>query len=160
MFDGDQGIQLLPLLPLTPNTLYTVNVAGVLDITGNAQASFPSQSFTTGTGADLVQPTAVSMNPPNGAASVATNTAVQVVFSKAMDPASFDPANSFKLIDSSLNVVPATITFSPDYTTATLQPTSNLASGANYDLFISYFATVYDLAGNRFAPTIVFFTTQ
>ena len=101
MFDGDQGIQLLPLLPLTPNTLYTVNVAGVLDITGNAQASFPSQSFTTGTGADLVQPTAVSMNPPNGAASVATNTAVQVVFSKAMDPASFDPANSFKLIDSS-----------------------------------------------------------
>jgi len=50
--------------------------------------------------------------------------------------------------------------FSPDYTTATLQPTSNLASGANYDLFISYFATVYDLAGNRFAPTIVFFTTQ
>jgi len=85
---------------------------------------------------------------------------LQVVFTKAMDPASFDPANSFTLVDSSLNVVPATVTFSPNYTTATLQPKSNLAGGANYNLFISYFSTVYDLAGNRTAPTIVLFTTQ
>jgi large repetitive protein len=161
LFDGDQGIQLLPLSPLTPNTTYTVNVAGVLDITGNPQVRFPSQSFTTGTGTDLVQPTVMSTNPANLALNVPVTTAVQVVFSKAMDPASFDPANSFTLVDSSLNTVPATITFSPDYTTATLQPTSNLTGGgATYNLFVSYFATVYDLAGNRTAPTIVFFTTQ
>lgn len=55
-YDGDQGIQLLPLAPLAPNTTYTINVTGVLDITGNAQTSFPSQSFTTGTGVDLVAP--------------------------------------------------------------------------------------------------------
>jgi hypothetical protein len=161
LFDGDQGIQLLPLLPLTPNTTYSVNVAGVLDITGNPQTSFPSQSFTTGTGTDLVQPTLMSTNPANLALNVPVTTAVQVVFSKAMDPASFDPANSFTLVDSSLNTVPATITFSPDYKTATLQPKSNLSGGgATYNLFVSYFATVYDLAGNRTAPTIVFFTTQ
>ena len=161
LFDGDQGIQLLPLRPLTPNTTYTVNITGVLDITGNAQASFPSQSFTTGSGADLVQPIIVSRNPANGASSVPVNTAVQVTFSKAMDPASFDPANTFMLVDSSLNVVPATITFSPDYMTAILQPKSNLTGGgATYDLFISYFHTVYDLAGNRLTPTIASFTTQ
>jgi len=160
LFDGDQGIQLLPLLPLTPNTTYTVNVTGVLDINGNAQTSFPPQSFTTGTGTDLVQPTMVSSNPANGASSVPVNTAVQAVFSKAIDPASFDPANSFMLVDSSQEV-PATITFSPDYTTATLQPKSNLTGGgAIYYLFISYFGTAYDLAGNRILPTIVFFTTQ
>jgi hypothetical protein len=102
----------------------------------------------------------VSSNPANLAGNVPVNTAVQVVFSKAMDPASFDPANSFMLLDSSQQV-PATITFSPDYTTATLQPKSNLTGGgAIYYLFISYFGTAYDLAGNRIAPAIVLFTTQ
>jgi hypothetical protein len=161
LFDGDQGIQLLPSVPLTPNTTYTINVTGVLDITGNTQASFPSQSFTTGSGADLVAPTIVSMNPANLTSGVAANTAVQVVFSKAMDPASFDPTNSLALVDSSDNIVPATITFSPDYTTATLQPKSNLVSGgAIYDVFISYFSNLYDLEGNRVTPTITFFLTQ
>ena len=161
LFDGDQGIQLLPLLPLTPNTTYTISVTGALDITGNAQTSFPSLSFTTGTGIDLVQPTIVSRSPANGASNVPANTAVQVVFSKAMDPASFDPANSFELVDSSLNVVPATIAFSPDYTTATLQPKSPLTGGgASYNLFISYFSNAYDLEGNRMAPAIVSFTIQ
>jgi large repetitive protein len=160
LFDGDQGIQLLPLRPLTPNTTYTVNVTGVLDITGNAQTSFPSQSFTTGTGTDLVQPAIVSNNPSN-VAGVPVTTAVQIVFSKAMDPASFDPGNSFTLVDSSNNIVPATITFSPDYTTATLQPKANLTGGgAIYYVFISYFSNAYDLAGNRVTPTIDFFTTQ
>ena len=48
--DGDQRLQLLPLTPLAPNTVFTINVTGILDITGNAQTSFPAQSFTTGTG--------------------------------------------------------------------------------------------------------------
>jgi Bacterial Ig-like domain len=152
---------LLPLVPLSPNTAYTVNVTGVLDITGNAQTGFLPPSFTTGLGTDLVLPTIVSSSPAAGTGNVAVNTAVQVVFSKAVDPASFDPANSFALVDSLSNIVPATVTFSPDYTTATLQPKSNLAGGgAVYNLFISYFATVYDLAGNRVPPTLVFFTTQ
>ena len=161
LFDGDQGIQLLPLAPLAPNTTYTVNVPGVLDITGNPQTAFPQQSFTTGATIDLIKPAVVSTNPANATSGVPANTAMQVVFSKAMDPASFDLTNSFMLVDTMFNAVPATITFSPDYTTATLTPKSNLVSGgASYDLFISYFANVYDLAGNRVTPTLVFFTTQ
>jgi len=92
---------------------------------------------------------------------VPANTTVQVVFSKAMDPASFDPANSFALVDPSSNIVPATITFSPDYTTVTLTPKSNLTGGgAMYNLFVSYFSPIYDLAGNRVTPMFIFFTTQ
>ncbi len=161
LYDGDQGIQLLPLMPLAPNTTYTINVTGVLDITGNAQTSFPSQSFTTGTAADLTQPTVVSTTPANGATSVPVTTAVQVVFNEAVDPASFDPTNSFVMYGPSPNAVPATISFSTDYKTVTFQPKANLTGGGvSYTVFISYFATATDLAGNPVLPTILLFKTQ
>jgi hypothetical protein len=161
LFDGNQGIQLLPLTPLAPNTTYTINVTGVLDITGNAQTSFPSQSFTTGSGVDLIPPTVVSTNPVNFATLVPVTTTIQVVFSEPMDPASFDPSNSFTLQDSTHSVVPATITFSADYKTVTLTPNANLVGGgATYFMFVSQFAHVYDLAGNNSAPTFILFSTQ
>jgi large repetitive protein len=161
LFDGDQGVELLPLTPLAPSTTYTIVVSGVVDITGNAQATFPSQSFTTGTGVDLSQPQVVSTTPANGATGVAANSTVQALFSLPVDPASFDPTNSFVLTNSSHNQVPATISFSGGYTTVTLTPNSNLTSGgATYTLFISYFAPLYDVSGNQIPPTIVFFTTQ
>jgi hypothetical protein len=163
LFDGDQGIQLLPLVPLATSTVYTINVTGVKDITGNAQTSFPSQSFTTGTGTGLVPPTIVSTNPTNGQTSVPDNTTVQVVFSEAMDPASFDQNTSFVLIDPSSNVVPATITFSTDYKTATLHPNATLISGVTYTMYVgspyvSYY--LYDLGGNALNGTYISFTTQ
>ncbi|MFZ3264074.1 MAG: Ig-like domain-containing protein [Terriglobales bacterium] len=161
LFDGDQGIQMLPLSPLTPNTTYTINVTGVLDITGNPQASFPSQSFTTGSGLDLIAPTIVSINPANGATSVPDNTTIQVVFSEPMDPASFDPTTSFTLQDQNRNAVPGTISFSPDYTTVTLTPNSSLVGGgASYTFFVSYFSPVYDLSGNKCNNSISFFATE
>jgi len=163
LYDGDQGIQLLPLVPLATGTTYTINVTGVVDITGNAQSSFPSQSFTTGTGTDLVPPTIVSTIPTSGASNVPDNTTIQVVFSKAMDPASFDVNNSFTLRDASNNVVPATITFSPDYKTATLQPNSNLTGGgATYTMYVGgpYVYNLYDVDGNALYGTYFSFTTQ
>ena len=163
LFDGDQGVQLLPLVPLASNTSYTINITGVLDITGNSQSSFPSQLFTTGSGLDLIPPTFVSINPALNALNVPTTTTIQVVFSEAMDPASFDPNTSFLLLDPSRNAVPGTISFSPDYKTATLTPSSPLiGGGAMYFMYISSSAHyVYDLSGNKMnAPIITFFTTQ
>jgi hypothetical protein len=163
LFDGDQGVQLLPLTPLASNTTYTINITGVLDITGNAQSSFPSQSFTTGSGLDLIPPTFVSINPTLNAMNIPVTTTIQVVFSEAMDPASFDPTTSFTLKDPSRNSVPATISFSPDYKTVTLTPNSPLiGGGTTYFMFISSSASyVYDLSGNKMnAPIITFFSTQ
>ena len=77
LYDGDQGVQLEPLVPLTAGTVYSINVTGVLDITGNAQSPFSSVSFTTGTGIDLVQPIVVSTNPTNGQANVPVNTTIR-----------------------------------------------------------------------------------
>ena len=150
--DGDQGIELLPLVPLTPSTTYTINVTGVEDITGNAQTSFTSTSFTTGTGTDLVTPSWISAtcsgNPCSGATNVPDSTTVVVTFSNPMDPATFDPNNSFTLRDPSNNVVPATITFNAAYTTATLQPKSLLSGATTYYMEIAYQAPLYDVSGN------------
>src|SRR5208282_4968662 len=140
---------------------------GVLDITGNAQSSFTPTSFTTGTGVDLVPPAWVtiacgSIQPCSGATNVPDNTTITVTFSKAMDPASFDPASSFTLRDASNNVVPATITFGSGFTSATLQPNSNLTGGgATYYMEVSYQAYLYDLAGNTlYNGTYISFTTH
>ena len=87
LYDGDQGIQLLPLVPLAASTTYTINVTGVLDITGNTQSAFSAVSFTTGTGTDLTRPTIASTNPTNSETNVPDNTTCQVVFSEPMDVA-------------------------------------------------------------------------
>jgi large repetitive protein len=161
VFDGNRGIQLQPLVPLAASTVYTINVTGVKDISGNTQTSFPSQSFTTGTGTDLLAPTIVSTTPVTGATNVAVTTTVKVVFSEAMDPASFDPNTSFVLYDPSTKVVPATITFSADYKTVTLQPTASLTGGgATYYMYIGYFSPVYDLGGNPLGGTYITFNTH
>jgi len=161
LYDGDQGIQLRPLVPLATGTTYTINVTGVKDITGNTQSSFPSKSFMTGTGTDLVTPTLVSTNPTSGQTGVPVNTTVQVVFNKAMGPASFDANTSFTLRDPSNNPVPSTITFSADYKTATLQPNANLTAGTLYYLYIGYaYGVLYDLSGNQFGGTYINFTTH
>jgi len=161
LYDGDKGVRLLPLVPLALNTTYTINVTGVVDITGNAQSTFSPVSFTTGGGVELVTPTIISTSPTNGQKSAPDNTTIQVVFSEAMDPASFDPNNSFVLETSSSTVVPATITFSADYKTVTLSPSANLTGGGvTYYMYIGYYANLYDVGGNRLSGTYISFTTQ
>jgi hypothetical protein len=161
LYDGDQGIQLRPFAPLATGTVYTINVTGVKDITGNTQSSFPSKSFTTGTGTDLVTPTVVSTYPTSGQTNIPVNAALQAVFSQAMGSASFDANTSFTLRDASSNVIPATITFSADFKTVTLQPTSNLTGGGTQYYFeIGYQAYLNDIGGNQLSYGYIPFTTH
>ena len=160
LYDGDQGVQLTPLTPLLPSTAYTINVAGVTDITGNIQTAFTSTSFTTGTGTDLVAPTFVSSTPVSGATNVPVTTTVKIVFSKAMDPGWFDANNSFTLYDPSNVVVPANVSFSADLKTVTLTPKANLTAASTYFMYFGYFSALYDLSGNQLPGSFIQFTTH
>ena len=132
-----------------------------MHLTGDTQSSFPSKSFTTGTGTDLVTPAVVSTYPTSGQTNIPVNAALQAVFSKAMGPASFDANNSFTLRDASNNVIPATITFSADFKTVTLQPNSNLTGGGvTYYFEIGYQGSLYDVGGNVLNYGYIPFTTH
>jgi hypothetical protein len=86
--NGNQTMQLYPTVPLTAGTNYTITVAGIQDIAGFTIAAPVVSSFTTGAGADLIAPQAVTVNPPSGAVGVGTNVVVQVTFNEPIDPLS------------------------------------------------------------------------
>jgi hypothetical protein len=132
--------------------MYTLCVAGVQDVVGNTMASPVTSSFKTGTGVNLTPPSIVSITPANGAIDVAVNTTITVVFSEAMDPVSFSSSTNFVLEDPTGAVVPATITFSPDLTTAILTPNTALGGGSQlYSIYVNYYSGgLTDLAGNGF----------
>jgi hypothetical protein len=77
-----------------------------------------------------------------------------------MDPAYFDPNIGFTLRDPSNNVVPATVTFSADYKTATLVPKSNLTAATQYYMYVGYYQNLYDISGNPLGNTYFYFTTH
>ena len=99
-------------------------------------------------GPDTTPPDVSTTSPGFNATGVKINSAVSVVFSEAIDPASVTSAN-FILIDENNNPVSATVSYSITTNTATLIPDASL----NFDGF--YTATVKgsptgikDLAGN------------
>jgi hypothetical protein len=49
--NGGITLTLVPIVPLDAETVYTFSVAGVQDMSGNAQATAVTHSFTTGAGA-------------------------------------------------------------------------------------------------------------
>jgi len=160
---GDTGIQLTPSTPLLPGTMYTLCVAGVQDVVGNTMASPVTSSFKTGTGVNLTYPSIVSITPANGAIDVPDNTSITVVFSEPMDPVSFNSSTTFVLEDPTGAAVPATITFSPDLTTAILTPNTALTGGSQlYSIYVDYNASgLTDLAGNiLYASSYTSFYTQ
>ena len=152
---------------LTPGTSYTITVNGVADLAGNSMSTAVSDTFTTGSIAELADPSVVSVTPANGATMVATNSSIVVQFTNPMNPVSFS-TNSFILTETSTNtVVPGTFTLSSDAKTVTFTPSSSLASGGvQYTLTIPYNGylqpnQVTDVALNPEYPTFTsFFQTQ
>ncbi|APW59888.1 DUF4082 domain-containing protein [Paludisphaera borealis] len=118
---------------------------------------FPSQSwnatnywvtpvFSTGTTTappvvDTTPPTVSSTTPAANATGVATSTSVTATFSEAVQSGTI----SFVLRDAAKNIVPTTLTYDAGSKTATLKPTSLLASSAVYTVTVS---GVKDTAGN------------
>ena len=148
---GDQVLSLTPGAPLSPNTTYTVTVADVQSTAGIPIASTYTFSFTTGTGALLQTFQALSATPANGAISVPASVAPQVVFNSPVNPVS--ASGTVQLYTVTNAVVPSTLSFSADFKTVTVMPTSPLTSSSTYHIETTY-SGVVDQAGNIAYTTV------
>ena len=152
--DGDKILSLTPPGLLAPNTVYTLTVAGVVDLAGNAMAT-ATQTFTTGSQTALARPTAV-VTPTGSVTGVSKSVTPTAVFNVPVNPLTVTPANVALFQSSNGVAVPGTLSLSADNLTITFTPTAALAANTAY-----YFGvySVTDEAGNVNSGTNNFFTT-
>lgn len=139
---------------LAPLTVYTATVAGVKSVaTGLTLASPYVWSFTTGATPDTTRPR-VSITVPNTTIpgptpNVATNTAINAVFTEDMAPATIT-ASSFTLTCASPCVSPAgVVSYAVGTRTGVFTPAAALAASTTYTATVTTAAT--DLSGNALA---------
>lgn len=155
---------LTPTSPLVFSTTYTATVRGgfpgVKDLAGNALALDVTATFTTAAAPDTAPPTVTGLSPANGTASVATNVTPTVIFSEAMN-ASTVTTNTVFLRNAAGATVGSTIVYNTTTRTATLTPSSPLATATTYTIVVTGgSAGVKDAAGNALAAdTTSSFTT-
>ena len=138
----DTRIYFVPNAPLPASANLTMTLNGVLDLEGHP-VNF-SSTFQTAAGPDFQQPTVLFTSiPSNG--SVPVNATLTATFSESMDINTFSP-NTFHIYDYTLGIdLPATITWNSIQNVAYLVPTTPLAAGRQYNLYI---VNGTDLAGN------------
>ena len=153
-----------PLSPLPGNATVTVQVnSGVLDLSGNASASFYS-TFTTGAGTDTTPPTVAMVSPQNGASGIGTNLVAVLTFSKSLNPSTIN-TNDLALLANGSPLAVA-ISVSADNRTVMLKgygvPVSStisiLATSGITDLSgnaLVNFQSQFTTAGNAAAPSVV-----
>jgi hypothetical protein len=141
---------------LSPNTSYMATVTnGVKDLAANAMAASYIWHFTTGGVSDTISPTVVTTFPALNGGAVATNTAVAVTFSEAIDPATINE-QTFILMKDGATPVAGSVTYVG--TTALFRPSVNFLASASYTAKIT--VGVKDLAGNALAANFIWgFTT-
>jgi hypothetical protein len=111
----------------------------------------------------LNQPQILSVMPANTASGVSTGTNVQIVFDSPMDPLTFDTVLGYATLqlNSTNAVVPTTVSFSADFRTVTLTPSSPLSAGSTTYKVVVRSNLVTDMAGNLFGPGLTStFTTM
>ncbi len=152
--NGDQTLSLTPPSLLAPNTVYTLTVAGAVDLAGNAMASV-TQTFTTGPLTVLARPTAI-VTPMGSATGVSKAVAPKAVFSAPINPLTMTPGNIYLYQPSNSTYVPGTLSLSADTLTVTFTPTAALAANTQYYLEV---INVTDEAGNVYGGSTNYFTT-
>ena len=132
-----------PTSSLTANSVYTGTITtGAKDAAGNAIASNYTWSFTTAAAADVTAPTVLTVAPANSATSIAVNSNVSATFSEAMNSSTIT-STTYTLKQGTTSVA-GSVSYSG--TTATFNPTSDLAGGKVYTATITTGAK--DAAGN------------
>ena len=152
--DGVATIQVPVVLPAGPRTVTaTVDPGGPSPLVTSNQ--LPLEFLQDENPA--VSPTVVSVTPAAAAPDVNPSTSVVVTFSERVDPASVT-AGSVRLLDGASDVVPATVTLSPNRLSATLIPDAPLDLAATYTVDVT--TAVTDLVGNQLElPFTSTFTT-
>jgi RHS repeat-associated protein len=154
--NGDQFVGLIPVVPLAPATQYTVTAAGVQDLAGNLLAPPFTSTFTTGSSADLAQPKVASTSPSSNASGVSTSSAIQVQFSKPIDPLTVQ-STTFLVYPATNIPVPGTISVSANGMTVTLTPSEPLDSVSPYTIELT--TGISDVEGHNLSDSRYYFTT-
>lgn len=143
-FNGTNIVTFTPSAPLVQGN-YTFTVNNVKDLGGNSMPAPFVITFTV----DTTPPTVASVLPTNGANGVATNTAVQVTFSEAMDASTITNTTILLRNAGTSALVPAVVTYNNTTNVATLTPSGPLSNATNYTVIVT--TGVKDVAGNPLA---------
>ena len=158
--NGSQMLTLVPVTGLTASTAYTLSVAGVTDLSGNAMSTAYNSTFTTSAQADLRAPAVATFDPANGATGVPLNALMRVGFNKAMNALSVGATN-LEVYPNGVGgvLIPGTVSISTDGMSATFRPSSNLEAETQYCLYVN---GIEDLEGGSLGQnnqTLSCFTT-
>jgi hypothetical protein len=132
---------------------------GANGVYGAAAGTFPTQTFSSSNyfvdlqavpDGDPAPPAVTSTTPAGGATGVSRTVAVKAVFSRSLDPSTVD-ASTFTLTGPS-GAVPATVTYDDTSQTATLAPSSPLASSTTYSAHLS--TGIHALDGKPLASAV------
>ena len=157
VFNGNQSVALIPTVPLATGMQYTIHVAGVQDFSGNLLASPVTSSFSTGTAADLNPPRVTSSTPSANSTGISTTAAIQVQFSKAIDPVSITPT-TFQVYPYNTSIpVAGTVSTTAHGQTVTFTPTQALDSLTFY--YVSLTTGITDMEGQPLTGSASFFFT-
>jgi len=156
---SDGGASNNPLIALQSgvsggNGVYAVGSGGV----------FPSQSYedsnywvdVTFVPGAVTAPAVTAVSPINGATGISTSPTITLSFNEALNPSTVN-SSTIQLLDSSNNVVAATVSYTAGSTSVTLTPNSPLANSATYTVKAT--SGVQDNNGNSLTPFSSTFTT-
>ncbi len=159
-----RGRTLLTIVPkqlFSANSDYHLEVAGMVDLSGNVQTQVFVADFTTASTVDLITGDVSGWSiPNNNTSNVPTNPWLQVNFSEAIDPATID-SSTFYLNDNSANVrVSGSWSLSDDRTSLRFIPDETLEENHVHYFYVGYSPYLTDWAGNRVATNRYrYFTT-
>ncbi|MBC7925675.1 MAG: Ig-like domain-containing protein, partial [Bryobacteraceae bacterium] len=148
-----------PASALTTSTLYTVQISGLRDLSGNALPAFSSVFTTSATGtSDTTGPQVSSVTPAHPATNVAGLTPLVFTFNEAINPASVSEQSIRIAIEGDYNDVIGG-TFSVNGSVVTFTPVQAWPGGRTVRRRICYNFCPQDLAGNQAQYYETAFTT-
>ena len=161
LFSNDYTrIVFTPGTALTAGASYTVGYTTQLtDVVGNPLVNPGSFSFTAGTAADTTHGSVTATNPQYGETGIGTNVTPTFHLNKILDPISVETSNSYIYDANTGKLFPSTVTVSADRLSATITPSEGLQPGTTYYLYLCAGPNCYDLAGNYFNSSFLYFTT-